>query len=190
MDSTEPRDLESLQQAVRRGARPKLLLFWGHTANASGKDVGKECLSQWYGAPFSLGGRTFPTAEHYMMFQKALLFRDDQAAEKILAAKSPAIAKKLGRTVKGFVQGAWDEERLRFVADGNEAKFDQHPRLRAFLLATKDKVLVEASPRDRIWGIGLPETDSRAANPLTWRGLNLLGFALMIARSRLAAAHK
>jgi ribA/ribD-fused uncharacterized protein len=79
----------------------------------------------------------------------------------------------------------WDEQRLRIVTSGNEAKFGQNPELGAFLSGTANKVLVEASPTDRIWGIGLSENDSRAENPLEWKGLNLLGFALMIARSRL-----
>lgn len=190
MESTQPHDLESLQRAVRRGARPDLLFFWGHAAKPGKVAVGKECLSQWYGAPFTLNGRTFATAEHYMMFQKAVLFGDDEAAQRILTAKGPAVAKTLGRTVRGFVQTAWDEECLNIVATGNEAKFGQKPELRRFLLSTGSKVLVEASPRDRIWGIGLPESDPRAANPLTWRGRNLLGFALMIARSRLAGASR
>jgi ribA/ribD-fused uncharacterized protein len=185
MDSTDINDLEALQRAVRRALRPTYLFFWGHTAKTNRGAIGKECLSQWYGAPFTLDGRTFPTAEHYMMFRKAALFGDHATADRILAAPSPGAVKALGRTAQGFVQSVWDEARLSIVATGNEAKFRQNPELRGFLTATKDKVLVEASPSDRIWGIGLAEDDSRATNPLEWRGLNLLGFALMIARGRL-----
>lgn len=185
MASTQLHDLDSLQQAARRGAPLTFLFFWGHTARKERAPLGKECLSQWYGAPFTLQGRTFPTAEHYMMYGKAVLFGDTATAEKILAAPNPGAAKALGRAVRGFVQGTWEEHRSRIVVEGNEAKFGQNPDLRAFLLATRKKVLVEASPTDRIWGIGLAEDDPHAANPLTWRGLNLLGFALMIARDRL-----
>lgn len=184
-----PHDIEALQQAVRRGKRPRFLFFWGHTGKGAGP-VGKECLSQWYGAPFRLDGRVFPTAEHYMMFRKALLFGDQASAERILAAPSPGAAKALGRGVRGFVEAVWDEMRLEIVAAGNEAKFGQNPELRVFLIGTKDRILVEASPTDRIWGIGLAEDDPRAENPLSWKGLNLLGFALMIARSRLAGAER
>jgi ribA/ribD-fused uncharacterized protein len=150
--------------------------------------VGKECLSQWYGAPFTLDGRTFPTAEHYMMFRKATLFGDQGSADKILAAPNPGAAKALGRGVRGFVQAVWDEQNLPIVAAGNEAKFGQNPELKTFLLATGTRVLVEASPTDRVWGIGLAEDDDRAKNPLEWKGRNLLGFALMIARSRLGGS--
>lgn len=186
MGSTLPYDLESLQKAVRRGARPDFLFFWGHTAKGPQSALGKECFSQWYGAPFTLEGRTFATAEHFMMFRKAVLFRDQETAEEILAAESPAAAKKLGRKVRGFVQSVWNKECLEIVARGNEAKFGQNQELGAFLLRTGDSILVEASPTDQIWGIGLAESDSRATNPLKWRGQNLLGFALMIARDRLA----
>lgn len=185
MTTMVPLDIESLQDAVRKGLRPKLLFFWGHTSKSGGA-FGKECLSQWYGAPFSLGGRLFPTAEHYMMFQKATLFGDQDTAEQIMAAPSPGAAKALGRAVRGFVEETWAERRLQIVADGNEAKFGQNPELRGFLAKTGDRVLVEASPTDRIWGIGLAEDDPRANDPLSWRGLNVLGFALMIARLRLA----
>lgn len=185
MAPVDVHDLESLQRAVQRGMRPRFLFFWGHTGKGAGA-VGKECLSQWYGAPFRLDGRDFPTAEHYMMYQKAVLFGDQDSAEQILASPSPAAAKALGRGVRGFIEAAWDERRLQIVATGNEAKFGQNPELRAFLIGTGNRVLVEASPTDRIWGIGLAEEDPRAENPLSWRGLNLLGFALMTARGRLA----
>lgn len=188
MRSAEHHDLESLQKAARRGARLKYLLFWGHAPKKGGTEVGKECLSQWYPASFTVDGRVFPTAEHCMMFRKATLFGDHDVANRIIAAPSPGAAKALGRQVQGFVQDTWDAQRLQIVAAGNEAKFAQNPELRRFLLSTGTKVLVEASPTDRVWGIGLAEDDSRSENPLLWRGLNLLGFALMIARSRLAGA--
>jgi ribA/ribD-fused uncharacterized protein len=100
MTSANLHDLAALQRAFRKGSRLQFLFFWGHTAKPECGKVGKECLSQWYGAPFTLEDRVFPTAEHYMMFQKAALFGDRSTADRILAAPSPGAAKALrvGRT--------------------------------------------------------------------------------------------
>lgn len=165
----------------------KYLFFWGHTPKRSGV-VGAECLSQWYPAPFEVDGLRFATAEHYMMWGKAQLFGDGRAAEQILAAGHPQEAKALGRTIAGFDDAAWDAERLAIVTAGSVEKFRQNPDLLAFLLGTGNRVLVEASPLDRIWGIGLAATDERAMDPAKWRGLNLLGEALMAAREQLQEA--
>jgi ribA/ribD-fused uncharacterized protein len=127
----------------------------------------------------------YASAEHYMMAAKARLFRDDDALAQILAAKSPAQAKALGRAVRNFNEEAWVRARSEAVVRGNLAKFGAHADLRAFLVGTGDRVLVEASPRDRIWGIGLGAANPAAENPQKWRGENLLGFALMEARERL-----
>ena len=120
-----------------------------------------------------------------MMAEKARLFGDSEAENKILQAGSPAAAKAIGRNVRGFVEEIWDKERHEIVVRASYSKFDQNDALKQFLLGTKKRVLVEASPKDRIWGIGLSEQDPRAENPLQWRGHNLLGFALMEARARL-----
>jgi ribA/ribD-fused uncharacterized protein len=95
--------------------------------------------------------------------------------------------KDLGRQVKGFVEADWDRAKRRIVTEGNLAKFAQNGRLRDFLLSTGDRILVEASPVDQIWGIGLAADDEKARNPLEWRGDNLLGFALMDVRDDLRA---
>src|SRR5690606_17756368 len=141
---------------------------------------------QWWPAPFVLDGRTFATAEHYMMWRKALLFDDRDSAERILAAGHPKQAKDLGRGVRGFDQRRWEAQRCEIVRTGNAAKFAQHPDLEAFLLGTGNRVLVEASPVDVVWGIGLAADDPRADDPQRWKGLNLLGFALGEVRERLA----
>jgi ribA/ribD-fused uncharacterized protein len=182
--TTDLCDLDSLRAAVRAGARPKYLFFWGHTARSSG-DLGKECFSQWFPAPFQADGRSFATAEHYMMFRKSLLFGDAETAERIVAARGPGAAKALGRAVRGFDEAKWCEHRSNIVVDGNLGKFGQNLQLRTYLLNTKDRVLVEASPVDRIWGVGLAAEDECIENPDRWRGLNLLGFALMRVRERL-----
>ena len=187
MVKTLPRDLDELCAQVRAGSRPQLLLFWGHQPNPDGS-AGKGCFSQWYPAPFEVEGVRFPSAEHYMMWRKAQLFGDAAVAAQVLAAGSPAAAKKLGRAVRNFDDGAWTKHRFDIVVQASLAKFGQNPALQTYLLGTNDHVLVEASPVDRIWGIGLAATDERAPNPLLWSGLNLLGFALMQARAQLASS--
>jgi ribA/ribD-fused uncharacterized protein len=180
--STPARTAADLARALSDGRRVKFLFFWGHQPRPDGT-VGAGCLSQWWPAPFSLDGETFATAEHYMMWRKATLFGDAPTAERILAAPHPHAAKTLGAQVAGFDQQVWDAHRYDIVVAGNLAKFDQHPELGAFLVGTGERVLVEASPIDRIWGIGLAADDPRASDPARWRGLNLLGFALMDVRS-------
>jgi ribA/ribD-fused uncharacterized protein len=118
--------------------------------------------------------------------EQALLFRDLHTAEQIRLATSPGAAKALGRSVRGFVNAIWMEHRSSIVIEGNHAKFSQAADLRTFLVSTNRRVLVEASPVDPVWGIGLAGDDEHAENPVTWRGLNLLGFALMAVRERLA----
>lgn len=178
------RDLQQLQGAVASGARPAYLLFWQHTSAIRG-ETGKECLSQWYGSRFEIEGVVFKTAEHYMMHRKALLFGDRERAERILCAPDPAEAKAHGRSVRGFSETVWREHRSRICIAGNYAKFSQCTPLREFLLHTNPRVLVEASPVDLVWGIGLSAEHEHASDPLKWRGQNLLGFALMEVRDRL-----
>ncbi|WP_290863435.1 NADAR family protein [Hamadaea sp.] len=175
-----------LAHLVSTGVKVKYLHFWGHQPQPDGS-VGAGCLSQWWPASFVVGGRAYATAEHWMMWSKAKLFGDDEIAEKVLDASTPGEAKKLGREVLDFDQQTWDDNRYAIVVAGSAAKFRQHDDLRAYLLGTGERVLVEASPLDRIWGIGLAAADPRAANPAQWRGLNLLGFALMEARDAIRA---
>ena len=178
------RDRAALQAHVESGGRPKFMFFWGHQPERDGS-VGPGCLSQWWPAAFTVDGREFATAEHYMMWRKAVLFGDDEAAAQVLTAGHPQIAKAYGRGVRDFDDSVWERERFGIVVDGSVAKFGQHADLRGFLLGTGDRVLVEASPRDTVWGIGLGAKNGRASVPAEWRGLNLLGFALMEARDRL-----
>nr|WP_231921492.1 NADAR family protein [Micromonospora auratinigra] len=178
------RSVADLLAALQSGRRVKYLHFWGHRPQRDGS-VGAGCLSQWWPAPFTVDGRTYATAEHWMMWHKATLFGDTGTAARILEAGHPQRAKALGRQVRGFDEATWTARRYEIVVAGSVAKFAQHDALRAFLLGTGDRVLVEASPVDRIWGIGLAADDPRAADPATWQGPNLLGFALMAARDAL-----
>jgi ribA/ribD-fused uncharacterized protein len=173
--------VDELAMALASGYPVKYLFFWGHRPQRDG-GIGSGCLSQWWPVAFTVDGYEFATAEHYMMWRKAMLFGDGEIAERILAAAHPRRAKDLGRQVRGFDQQLWERQRFDIVVDGSVAKFGQHEPLRDYLLGTGKRVLVEASPTDRVWGIGLAATDERAADPGAWRGLNLLGFALMRAR--------
>ena len=146
----------------------------------------EECLSQWWSAPFVVDGIQYATAEHYMMIGKALLFGDEAIAAQMLTASHPGAVKALGRQVRNFDRATWDAYSFRLVVAGNVAKFSQHPDLGQYLSRTGNRVLVEASPFNRVWGIGLPAADPRAHDPARWRGGNLLGFALMHARAQLA----
>ncbi|MFE9170183.1 NADAR family protein [Streptomyces kebangsaanensis] len=177
---------EALVRAVRAGGQVRYLHFWGHRPRPDGR-VGASCLSQWWPSPFVVDDVPYATAEHWMMAGKARLFADAEAERRVLAARHPAEAKKAGRLVRGFDELTWERERFRIVVEGGVHKFTAHPELRDFLLATGDRVLVEASPVDRVWGIGLAATDESATDPERWRGPNLLGFALMEARRRLRA---
>ncbi|MFF5565018.1 NADAR family protein [Streptomyces sp. NPDC012623] len=169
---------------MARGERVKFLHFWGHGARRDGT-LGASCLSQWWPAPFTVDGVVYATAEHWMMARKARLFGDEEAERRAVSAAGPALAKRAGRLVRGFDESVWERERYGIVVAGGVHKFGQDAALRTYLLATGDRVLVEASPMDRIWGIGLAAADERAHDPARWRGLNLLGFALMEARERL-----
>ncbi|CAN5882841.1 hypothetical protein BH11MYX2_BH11MYX2_15910 [soil metagenome] len=143
-------------------------------------------FSQWYPCAFTVGGRTFSCAEQFMMHGKALLFGDAETAEKILAAGHPKQHKALGRKVTPFDDVTWKSERVAIVKAGSHAKYTQNPELLEKLLATKGTMLVEASPFDRIWGIGLSAKDPRALDPAQWRGQNLLGKVLTELRDALA----
>jgi ribA/ribD-fused uncharacterized protein len=182
-----PLDLQTLCDAVRAGRRFSYRSFWGHQAPRG--RLTDACFSQWWPSPFAVDGHTFPTAEHFMMFAKARLFGDDPTAERVLTAASPRLAKDLGREVKGFSEERWAALRFDVVTVGNLAKFEQTPALGAHLLGTGEAVLVEASPDDLIWGIGLHRGEEGAGDPLRWRGLNLLGFAVTRAR-RLLTGHE
>ncbi|AWW37279.1 hypothetical protein ADL00_37545 [Streptomyces sp. AS58] len=178
--------LDALLGEVRSGASVKYLHFWGHRPRPDGR-IGSSCLSQWWPSPFTVDGVEYATAEHWMMAAKARLFEDPEGERRVLAAAHPSQAKNAGRLVRGFDDSVWRRERFRIVAEGSVHKFRAHADLREFLLNTGQRVLVEASPVDRVWGIGLAADDEAASDPTRWRGPNLLGFALMEARERLRA---
>ncbi len=176
---------QSLLQHIENGAQVRFLFFWSGVKRKDGM-ITKTCFSQWWRDPFTACGDVYASAEHYMMAEKARLFGDLAIREQVLATKDPRKAKALGREVKNFDPVVWEQHRFDIVVAGNLAKFRAYPEQRAFLLGTGDQILVEASPQDRIWGIGLAEDDADAADPNKWQGLNLLGFALHQVRSQLS----
>ena len=173
-----------LLDQLAQDAHIKYLFFWGHQPSKDGV-ITRSCFSQWWLADFVVAGSTYRTAEHWMMAEKARLFDDKEVLNRILAAKSPAEAKKLGREIKHFEPETWEAHKVEIVVNGNLHKFGQNQSLQQFLLSTNDRVLVEASPVDAIWGIGLSADSVDAAEPARWQGPNLLGFALMEVRDQL-----
>lgn len=149
-------------------------------------------FSQWEPSHFLLDEVEYSCAEQYMMAEKARLFGDDQALEQILEAEDPRTQKRLGRLVEGFDADEWEQDQdngrpycWNVVWRGTMAKFSQNPHLLEDLLATGGTTLVEASPHDRIWGIGLRAGDPRAGSREGWLGRNWLGEVLTDACSHL-----
>ena len=177
-----PRSVEHLARAVEDGASFDYLMFFGATP---GPQLTRACLSNWWEQSFELDGMEWPTVEHYMMYAKAKLFGDEERMAQVRNAKTPKAAKALGRKVTPYGDVAWGSRRYGAVMRACEAKFSQNAELRDFLKATEGKVLVEASPWDRVWGIGLRDTSPEASDPRQWKGANLLGFVLMDVRDAL-----
>ena len=177
-------DVETLRQDWAAGGCHKFLFFWKPEAEADGS-LGPGCLGQWWPSRFTIGGVEYCCAEQWMMAEKARMFGDEEMLAAILGTKSPKEMKAYGRAVRNFQQEVWEARCYGLVLEGNIAKFSQNPELKEYLLSTKRRILVEASPFDRIWGIGMGKNNPNAENPMKWRGRNLLGFALTEARDRL-----
>ena len=177
-----PLDLTTLQDRCRAGASFSYLPFFGHTVTA-GKKPGKQVFSQFFPSDFTVNGTRYQWAEQFMMAGKARLFGDEAILEQIFKAEAPKDCKALGRKVSPFSEDEWAKHRFDLVTCGCVAKFGQSDDLRAILEATGNDVLVEAAPRDRVWGIGMGASNPDVSDPLKWRGKNLLGFALMRARA-------
>jgi ribA/ribD-fused uncharacterized protein len=133
-------------------------------------------------------GVRYNCAEQYMMAQKALLFGDAARHKAIMASSSPGDQKALGKLVKGFNKAKWEAVARDVVMRGSLAKFTSTAELYADLMDTEGLVLVEASPTDPIWGIGLDEYDPDCADPEKWKGTNWLGQVLTDLREHLILA--
>ena len=156
----------------------KLVAFWG-PQDKNG------IFSQWYESDMIIRGDRYFCCEQWMMYRKAILFQDYEIADKILKSRNPREIKALGRKVKNFNQAIWDENKENIVFEGNYEKFTQSSYLYGSLMNTVGKIIVEASPYDRIWGIGLSMQDDRIYDTSKWQGKNLLGNAIMEVRSSL-----
>lgn len=148
----------------------------------------EDALSNWHPAQFTYRGVEFSSVEQFMMYSKARLFNDDETARKILSAAEPRQQKRLGREVRDFDETVWITKRKAIVTVGCREKFWQNPPLGEVLLRTDDTLLVEASPYDRIYGVGLAWNDPRIRDVGQWQGLNLLGEVLMEVRAWLPKA--
>lgn len=180
--------LEKLRKDFNSGKKIDFLFFYGHTNDK--KEVTKSSLSQWYIKDFRDNDLVFNCMEKYMMYNKALLFDDKDIANEILNNNQPKAIKELGRKVKNFNDEIWDKMKYKIVFTGNYYKFSQNTDLRNFLISTKNKVLVEASPYDKVWGIKMKYDDENIENPFYWKGENLLGFALMEVRYEIKRVYK
>ena len=158
--------------------------FWGHQPSVEGS-LTSSCFSQWWKSDFRFGIEQYCCVEQYLMAKKAQLFEDNQAYNAIMDNDDPKVIKALGRKVKKFNEMVWSEYKYQIALNGNYAKFMQNQKLKEFLLATGDKIIVEASPYDAIWGIKMSQTNKGIQNPNNWKGENLLGFALMEVRSEI-----
>lgn len=153
------------------------LFFWGGT------------YSQWCPSRFTIDGVEYNCTEQYMMAKKALMFNDFDAYREIMLEKQPAIQKAIGKKVRGFDKEKWEKYCRKIVYDGNFAKFSQNKDMKLELMETNDLEIVEASPEDRIWGIGLHETNPLAWDKATWQGTNWLGEAIMKVRTAFQDGH-
>ena len=141
-------------------------------------------LSNWYRSDFEKDGIRFSSMEQYMMYQKALCFRDEKVAAEILKTDYVGHIKELGRQVSNYDESIWNGKRQILVYEGLLAKFEQNEDLKAQLKSTGDAILAECAVKDRIWGIGLSMKDPDRLDVKKWHGTNLLGYALMIVRER------
>jgi len=173
-----------LLDEIKNGNPVDFVLFWGHTPSKNG-EITKTCLSQWFEISFMVDGVKYLSAEHWMMAEKAKTFGDLEILPEILLAENPKIVKDLGRKIKNFDENIWDKFKYESVKNGNFHKFNQNAELKKYLLSTENKVLVEASPYDKVWGIGLEKENPNSLKPQNWNGENLLGFALMEVRNEL-----
>ena len=176
-------DLQTIIQRYDAGELLEYVFFWGHHSKPG--QTTKACFSQWFPCTFEVDEKVYNCAEQYMMAEKARVFNDTDIHAKILEASDPKEIKALGREIKGFSVEKWAAVSKDIVVKGNLHKFAQNAELYTFLHQTNGKILVEASPYDTIWGIGMKESESGITDPHNWKGNNQLGFALMEVRDAL-----
>ena len=147
-------------------------------------------LSNWYLSDFTVDGVSFSSMEQYMMYKKAVVFKDKDIASKILKTDDVERIKEYGRQVSNYDDTVWNGMRQIIIYKGLLEKFRQNEKLKKALLDTGDDILAECAVSDKIWGIGLSMKDSNKNDIKAWRGQNLLGFALMLVRDELRKSDK
>lgn len=173
-----------LKKDYNKSQKIDYVFFWGHKPLKTGQ-LSISCFSQWWKSDFGEGTNKYCCMEQYMMAQKAALFKDENIKKQIMNCNEPIKIKSLGRKVKDFDEDKWNRYKYSIVLNGNYLKFIQNKDLMLYLFSTKDKILVEASPYDSIWGIKMSVEDENIKNPNKWKGQNLLGFALTQVRKEL-----
>lgn len=184
IDGCPEYSFDDLVNDYKENKELKYFFFWGHQTSKDGT-ITKSCFSQWWKEDFAVDIDEYCCMEQYMMAEKARLFGDNEIEDKIMQSKEPKEIKSLGRKVKNFDEKLWDKCKYSIILNGNYAKFIQNKPLMEYLISTEDKILVEASPYDDIWGIKMSVDNNEIENPLAWKGKNLLGFALMEVRNEL-----
>jgi len=139
-------------------------------------------FSNWFPAKFEYKGHDFANSEQAFMWEKALFFKDHKIADQVLNTPNPAQNKALGRRVKNFNDYKWSLASYDIMVEVNMAKWVM---MKQDLLDTGNKILVEASPVDPIWGVGLGPKDPKVLDEKNWKGQNLLGKALMEVRDKI-----
>ncbi len=146
-------------------------------------------FSQWYDSEFVIDEQKYSCAEQYMMYKKALTFGDVEIANAVMRTLNPKEQKALGRQVRGFNIEIWAVVARDIVFRGNVAKFIQNDDLNDELMKTTGTMLVEASPLDKVWGIGLDAKAAKLVTPAEWKGTNWLGQCITEVREALLDAH-
>ena len=172
--------IESLMKIVEAGGQRRMKVIGFHNPD---EEYG--FLSNWYPSVFTVSDTEFSSMEQYMMYQKAVCFKDEEIAAMILKTNDPAEIKQLGRSVHNYSDHVWNGIRQIIIYEGLLTKFSQNDHLLRQLKDTGDAVLAECAVKDRIWGIGLSMSDPDRLDINKWKGQNLLGFALMMVRNRL-----
>lgn len=175
--------IENLIEDYKNGKNFEYLFFSGYQPSKDGS-ITKSCLSQWWKSDFRIDSDSYSCMEQYMMAEKARIFNDDEALEKIMKSTNQLIMQELGGAVNNFDEKLWVKRRYSIILNGSYLKFVQNDGLRQFLIGTKDRVLVYDSVHDKIWGICMNDFEKRE-NLFTWEGANLLGFALMEVREEI-----
>jgi ribA/ribD-fused uncharacterized protein len=180
----KPKKKKIVKKIVVEAAEPPEIIYF--FTGSPELNANRE-FSNMFEAPMQIDGITFPTVEHYYQWSKAKVSGDEEAATKIMKTASPKSVKAYGKKVKNLDKEKWEEKKNDIMRIALKAKFSQHPELRKKLQDTGTKLLAEANPRDKYWGIGTSHDTSKAKDPNKWPGKNVMGNMLQELRTTLSA---